>query len=91
MRAKKVPFISNRVKAPHLHAVTKPDLIAAKQREIHFLVSEIRQLKADVRFKDSVIREVVDLLEAGMIYRDWPTMGQIITVVNRLKYAGRGK
>lgn len=91
MRAKKIVFISNRATKPFLHSVKPSDLVDGKNRELTFLVSEIRHFKGDLRYRDTVIREVVDLLESGINYGDWPTMGQIITVINRLKYAVRGK
>ena len=90
MRDSKVRLVSNVPRLPKSRKETISDL-AKQRREANFLVSEIRHLKEQVRFDHQVICEAVDILESGMDYGDWPTMGELLRLITRLKFAVEGK
>lgn len=64
--------------------------IALERREHDFLISEIRKLKIDMRFKDRVLQETLDAVESGLDYGNWPTMGELLRIVARIKAALEG-
>jgi hypothetical protein len=86
MSDKKIRLVSNVPDFPQSRTNATVDL-AKGRREATFLISEIRKLKEEIRFKDRVLRETLDVLECGLDYGDWPTLGQLMQIITRIKVA----